>query len=332
MSTQQYTRPNSSNATAGLVGVSILLALTLATYGYRMYTRMRPVFKLTAPDYLVTVALTCELVTLSLLFRTIQLGVSGYDEYIAPDNMITIGKLFFGLGLVGFWASSLARMSIGCMLLYFPVSKAWKVTLVVLIAIQAIMPLGANIFTLLQCRPIRAQWEPVPGAVCWSVNVSQIYGYVYAGFGTASDMAFAIMPVHLFWTLHRPLLERMLGIVLMGFGAIALLASLMKIAHISAWKPREPQFRDWVPLLWWYRVEEIGLIMAACVPFLKPIMERSLQGLGASRFRFRTIGLRTVQDGDVERTSDSRGTTLLAGTTYSSERTKSSGGITVSQC
>jgi hypothetical protein len=45
-------------------------------------------------------------------------------------------------------------------LLRFPVSKAWKITLWILIAIQVVMPIGANIFALLQCRPVRAQWSP----------------------------------------------------------------------------------------------------------------------------------------------------------------------------
>ncbi|OAL53548.1 hypothetical protein IQ07DRAFT_313514 [Pyrenochaeta sp. DS3sAY3a] len=296
MATETHTRPNASNATPGLIGVVFLLAIAFSTYIIRMVTRIRPVFKLTASDYIVTAALACELVSLSLLLGTIDLGVSGYDEYISPATRITIGKLFFGLGLSAFWASSLARISIGCMLLRFPISKAWRTTLWILLALQVVMPIGANIFALLQCRPIRALWEPVPNAVCWSAGVSQSYGYIYASFGTISDLIFAGMPIHLFWSLNRPLLERMLGIVLMGFGIIAAIAGAMKIHHISAWNPRRAEFRDWIPLLWWYRVEEIGLIIAACAPFLKPLMERALKGLGASPFGFRTIRLRTVDE------------------------------------
>ena len=92
-----------------------------------------------------------------------------------------IMKLFFPLGLVSFWASSLARISIGSMLLSFPISKAWRMKLRVLIVIQIGMPIGANIFQLLQCRPMRAMWEQVPDSVCWSAQVLQSYGYVYAG-------------------------------------------------------------------------------------------------------------------------------------------------------
>ncbi|KAH7399698.1 hypothetical protein BKA66DRAFT_170447 [Pyrenochaeta sp. MPI-SDFR-AT-0127] len=285
MATEQHSRPNTSNATPGLVGILVLLAVALFTYAVRMYTRIR---KLTTSDYFLTAGL--------------------------------IGKLFFALGLVAFWASSLARISIGCMLLCFPISKAWKTTLWILLAIQLIMPLGANIFALLQCRPVRANWEPVPTAVCWPDKVSQIYGYIYASFGTLSDIIFASMPVHIFWSLHRPVLERMLGVLLMGFGIIAALASAMKIYHISAWNPRQAQFRDWVPLLWWYRVEEIGLIVAACAPFLKPLMEHALQGLGVSPFRFCTITLNTVREEEAETESTLRKTNLSDATSCSLQK------------
>lgn len=51
-----------SNATPGIVGVSCLFAIALIVYGVRMYTRIRPTFKLAAPDYLASAALvsTCS--------------------------------------------------------------------------------------------------------------------------------------------------------------------------------------------------------------------------------------------------------------------------------
>ncbi|KAH8706973.1 hypothetical protein GQ44DRAFT_493994 [Phaeosphaeriaceae sp. PMI808] len=320
----EHTRPNSSNATSGLIGVSFLLATALISYTIRMYSRIRPVFKLAASDYFVTAGLACALITLATQLANIGLGASGYDEYISTAARIKIGKLSFVMGMVSFWASSLSRISIGCMLLSFPISKAWKITLWVLLAIQVVMPIGANIFTLLQCRPVRASWEPVSGAVCWSNQVSQIYGYIYAAFGTLSDIIFATMPVHIFWSLNRPLLERVLGIVLMGLGTIAAIASAMKIYHISEWNPREAQFRDWIPLQWWYRVEEIVLVVAACAPFLKPLMKRVLGGLGASRFRFRTIRLHTIQEEETKVGDSTLERTKVGGSTLETTRVKGS--------
>jgi hypothetical protein len=115
--------------------------------------------------------------------------------------------------------------------------------------------------------------------------------------GITSDLVFAIMPAFFLWSLHRPLMERMLVIVLMGLGIIAAIAGVMKVYHIHAWNPREATLRDWVPLLWWYRVEEIGLIAAACAPFLKPFIERLLSQFGSKHFGFVTFGLNTIRSG-----------------------------------
>ena len=115
------------------------------------------------------------------MFSAIRLGLGHYEYYISPSTLIEIEKYLFPLGLFGFWASSLARMSIGGMLLRFEISKAWRVALWILIIIQVGMPIAADIFELLQCRPIRAMWEPVPNAICWSAGKSQSFGYIYSG-------------------------------------------------------------------------------------------------------------------------------------------------------
>lgn len=123
----------------------------------------------------------CEIIVLICLLTAIRLGLGHHDYYISPAALINIQKCLFPLGLFGFWASSLARISIGSMLLRFEISKTWRVVLWILIAIQFTMAIGSNIFQLVQCRPIRAMWEPVPNAVCWTARQSQSYGYIYSG-------------------------------------------------------------------------------------------------------------------------------------------------------
>ncbi|PVI04471.1 hypothetical protein DM02DRAFT_493476, partial [Periconia macrospinosa] len=259
--------------------------IALIVYGVRMYTRIRPTFKLAAPDYLVSL---CELVVLFNLFTAISLGFGHYEYYLSPDAMSKILKHLFAMGFAGFWASSLARVSIGSMLLHFEISKTWRAVLRILIFTQLCLPIALDVGALLQCRPIRAMWEHVPNAVCWSPQKSQSYGYIISAIGMLSDFVFAAMPLYLIWLLHRPVMERILISILMTLGTLAAIAEVFIIYHTHLWNPRKDSFRVWMPLVWWYRVEEIGLITAACTPFLKPLVERILGQLGASRFRFLT--------------------------------------------
>lgn len=107
------------------------------------------------------------------------------------------------------------------------------------------------------------------------------------------------MPMFFIWTLHRPTLERVLVSALMALGFLAAVAGLFKTYYIKFWNPRnDATLRDWMPLFWWYRVEEIGLIAAACAPFVKPLLSRILGRIGAPDFRFATIGLNTVESSE----------------------------------
>jgi hypothetical protein len=113
------------------------------------------------------------------------------------------------------------------------------------------------------------------------------------------------MPMFFIWTLPRPVIERALVSVLMALGTIAALAGVMKLLNITIWNPREPSLRDWVTLTWWYRVEEIGLVAAACAPFLKPPIERALTRFHANHFGFKTIELPTIKSLNFRSAKDS---------------------------
>jgi len=47
---------NITVSTSGAVAISLLFALALFLYGLRIYTRVRPTFKLSAVDYIISVA------------------------------------------------------------------------------------------------------------------------------------------------------------------------------------------------------------------------------------------------------------------------------------
>jgi hypothetical protein len=119
-----------------------------------------------------------------------------------------------------------------------------------------------------------------------------------------SDLVSAIMPMFFIWSLPRSVIERSLVSVLMGFGLIAAMGGVMKLLNITIWNPREATLRDWVPLSWWYRVEEIGLIAAACAPFIKPPIEHALSRFHVAKFGFKTIELPVIRSSQFRSAED----------------------------
>jgi hypothetical protein len=79
-----------------------------------------------------------------------------------------------------------------------------------------------------------------------------------------------------------------------------------EIIHTKTWNPRENTLHDYMPLFWWHRAEEIGLLAATCALFLKSFIKRMLSRFGVSRFRFATIGLNTIHSSPEDVTKDAK--------------------------
>ena len=118
--------------------------------------------------------------------------------------------------------------------------------------------------------------------------------------GIICDLIFAIIPIYFVLSLSRPVVERILVCLLMVLGIIAAVAGVMKVYYIKYWNPRQASLRSWMPLFWWYRVEEMSLITASCALFLKPPMERLLRQIGVFRMGSDSNWLETVQSGKGE--------------------------------
>ncbi|KAH8724008.1 hypothetical protein GQ44DRAFT_295781 [Phaeosphaeriaceae sp. PMI808] len=110
-----------------------------------MSTRIRPILKLGAPNYFVSAALLCELVVFTYSLASIAFGFGRHESYLSVDIMVKILKCFY---VLGFWVSSLARISIGTILLRFEISRLSRVAVLILISIQFIMAIGVTIFAL----------------------------------------------------------------------------------------------------------------------------------------------------------------------------------------
>ncbi len=104
------------------------------------------------------------------------------------------------------------------------------------------------------------------------------------GMGITSDVMFAIMPMFFIWPLDRPVMERILISILMVLGIVAAIVGGIKVYYIKVQNPNK-DLRNQMPLFWWYRVKEIGLIVAACAPFLKHLIGRMLGRFGVKQFK-----------------------------------------------
>ncbi|KAF4417545.1 hypothetical protein F53441_14511 [Fusarium austroafricanum] len=277
--------PHDSLGPRVLAIISPFLIIAIIAFSVRIYTRVTPVYKLDASDYTISVAVLIEVIVYSLSIASVASGLGRHSYDVSPEQGVKTLRYVFVVIVLANLVPPLARISVGCLLLKFASTKAWRVIIWFTIGIQSAYIMGIEIFTLIQCRPINANWEEVPDARCFSAQQIWICGYatIVALFG---DLTLAIMPMFLIWKLSRSTMERCLITVLMALGLIATAAAIMRLVKMHTQDFASPErFRTLIQIYFWHRMEEVILIIATSAPMLKSPIEHVLHRFGLPKFQ-----------------------------------------------
>ncbi|KAK0619032.1 hypothetical protein B0T14DRAFT_565930 [Immersiella caudata] len=263
-----------------------LFAVAVVFYTIRIWTRIRPKNRLNTADHTITVAFLSELLSMILTAVAVSRGFGRPAYLLSADDLEIIGICTFIVFVIGYWASTFARVSVALLLISITQQKLWRGILWAIIVFNMVFLVGINIFELFQCRPIRAVWAVVPDAKCFPPETVWNLGYAFVAVGIISDAVFAILPTILIWRLSRDPIEKALLSLLMGLGLVAVAAGVPKITTMQLYDTRSDNVvGDMMPCYLWTRIEEILLIIAACAPLLKVPLENMLsRKFGLPRF------------------------------------------------
>ncbi|KAK3377634.1 hypothetical protein B0H63DRAFT_417196 [Podospora didyma] len=299
-STPRPLPPNTTSGPRTLAVLVPLFAFALLLYVVRIWTRLHAKQRLTAADYTITVAVVAETISIAFTAAAVSHGFGHPPQYLSKEATNAIGELTFVVFVVALWASCFGRISVACLLLQFTQHAWWRAVLWATVAFQMVALVGCSIVELIQCRPIRAAWDPeIAGAQCFALEDIWANAYVFIAIAMFSDAIFATLPILIIWRLSRSVVERTLISILMGLGLFALGSCIIKIFLVQKYNvTSEDNIVDMMPVFLWTRVEEIIIIIGACAPLLKSTIEGMLhRRFGVPRFLPTVRELNSVRGG-----------------------------------
>lgn len=122
-----------------------------------------------------------EVIVYSLFIASVASGLGRHSYDVSPDQGVKILRYVYVVILMSTLVPALTRISVGCLMLKFASTKVWRVIIWFTIVIQAACLIGAELFQLLQCRPINVHWEEIPDARCFSTRLIWICSYMTVG-------------------------------------------------------------------------------------------------------------------------------------------------------
>ncbi|KHO10776.1 hypothetical protein MAA_11622 [Metarhizium robertsii ARSEF 23] len=181
----------------------------------------------------------------------------------------TLTLVFVELSILSFfWRSFSVRDSI-----------QWPI--LILASIVCIWGAAVLLVTFLQCLPTRAIWERFDPANSMSANnytceVDPVkFFYANAIPTIVTDLVMLMLPVPYVWRLQLPRIQKIaLGCVFLA-GVFVTIISMIRFYHLLSLDLEDPDITwNFVTVGIWSFVEGNTAIVCACLPFLRPVMNR----------------------------------------------------------
>jgi hypothetical protein len=164
---------------------TILLGLALLTYGLRMYSRVVPYWNLQWDDHVMTCAVAFTIVNwaVNLDIQLITQGRSPTSLAMAEQLL----KLAYISRHMWNWSVTLIKVSVALMMLRIKQTPRWRIGISVLVASLLILGLAQMVALLVQCVPIKQNWDLIGTGTCWSTKHQDNVTYITAGISSPAS-------------------------------------------------------------------------------------------------------------------------------------------------
>ncbi|KAI4245225.1 MAG: hypothetical protein L6R40_002582 [Gallowayella cf. fulva] len=207
-------------------------------------------------------------------------------------------------------AIATGKISVAFLIQRIQGSSKWRTWFLRFCSISVFLTaLFAVIFLFAQCQPAYALWTPSMiedgTGHCWDPIPVNNYDIVIAGYFAFLDFALAIMPASIVWKLQMEVRKKLALCALLGLGVFAGVCAAIKTANLRTMTYKQDLTWKLPQYLLWNALEVNIIIIAACIPTLRPLCLVAFHRPGASAFLNKSYEM-TPRTNTGNRATDSR--------------------------
>ncbi|MCJ1303484.1 hypothetical protein MMC08_006294 [Hypocenomyce scalaris] len=246
-------------------------AMALVVVGAKVYTRLKIVRETALGDLFTMLSMVLILVCTSLVAVDVKAGMGRHAYYLNPEQRVRATKINFILNPFGIMAYSLPNISVAIFINRILSLRGWRKWGIYGIAIAQSFIAGISCILLFaQCSPAKFLWDPTIPAKCLPSTVITGYSYFVGSYSAFTDIVLAVVPAVTFWKLQMKRKTKVGVSLLMGMTAVAAICAIIKTTKLNELADLDDFTYGTVDLLIWAIVEADVIIIAACIPALRP--------------------------------------------------------------
>ncbi|KAK6596266.1 hypothetical protein ACHAP3_000374 [Botrytis cinerea] len=262
--------------------VTVGLFFSLLSVGLRCYTRIFVSRTFGSDDYWILLGLVAYTVTSALSYLGVHYGIGVHATQLTYDQLIGAAKYQVLVELCYILCTAIIKTSVGLLLLRITSVKTfYKYLIWISLVIIWIWSIVTFVISCVQCRPLKASWDPLTPGVCLEPRIIANFAYAISAETIFFDWLFALLPIPMLWDIKMSLRLKFSIMFILGLGIVASIATIIRLKYLVAFLNVTDSLYSIAPVFVWSTIEIALGIVAASTATLRPLL-RSWKILGFS--------------------------------------------------
>ncbi|KAM0563044.1 hypothetical protein ACHAPJ_001888 [Fusarium lateritium] len=253
------------------------VAFPIVFVSLRVYTRLfvRKVFGL--DDWVIVFSLILLIIYGGIMEVAVQKGLGRHLEWVVinvPENAVPIALLGQVSQPFVVMSCALGKTSFSISLMRLAAQRFIHRFLWFIVVTMLTLHILISLIIFVRCKDPRTTWNPAIVSKCWQPDTYLGVMYFIGAYSAATDFILALLPWAMLWNLNMKNKEKFGVAVAMSLGVFAGAIAVIKCTKLKANATSVDPTFDVGELLLTACAENALIIMAACIPTLRPMLRK----------------------------------------------------------
>ncbi|KAF5872339.1 putative integral membrane family protein [Botrytis fragariae] len=256
-----------------LTVVTVGLFFSWLSVGLRCYTRTIISRTFGSDDYWILLGLAGYTAVSVFAYLGVHYGIGVHAAQLTYDQLINAAKYQVIVELGYILCTAIIKTSVGLLLLRITSVKTfYKYLIWISLAIVWIWTIVTFAISCVQCRPLKASWDPLTPGVCLEPRVIANFAYAISAETIFFDWLFALLPIPMLWDIKMSLRLKCSIMVILSLGIVASASTIIRLKYLVAFLNVTDPLYSITPVFIWSTTEIALGIIAASTATLRPLL------------------------------------------------------------
>ncbi|EER25284.1 hypothetical protein D8B26_007908 [Coccidioides posadasii str. Silveira] len=275
------------DANKGPMLLAVMWSLTIVTaiiVTARIYIRAKIVRNLGPDDWLIIAGMALGIVYVAITHVNVVVGYGRQQKTLAIENIetaIMLNTVSFIFGILSF---TIPKLAVAAMLnrILNP-TRFQRYFLWILTGLGTVISIVCILVLFTMCSPPQGLWRVRMKAKCRDTWILINYAIFTGAVSAFVDLYLSIYPTTVLWKLQMSTRKKVALSAALSLGSIASAMAIIKCTQLQGLADQSNYTYSTAELVVWTNIEANVVVIASCIPTLKPLIERLSGTIKGSR-------------------------------------------------